>query len=252
MFFWEKHCFSEKSSVLTVFFFSNRVIVWWNSLPEEVVTAPSVDSFKACLDKHFENHPVVYNYRAPDHPCKPEMTVKWRIQERLNLEFYPYRAEILYSTLLHSTPLYSAVLYSTLLFTPTLLCCTELHCTLLHCTALHCTYIPSDTGLDFKRTFRPPEQNNRAELYRPTGLWLEQKWHSGRDAWTRHVSDSAVRHHSGWQATDGLRRQNTPAQPSAHITNNSQLDQVLSRLILQAFTYQSGHQTNPLFDFHDL
>ena len=54
----------EKNSARTnkrLFFFSNRVVVWWNSLPEEVVTAPSVDSFKSRLDKHFENHPVVYD-----------------------------------------------------------------------------------------------------------------------------------------------------------------------------------------------
>ena len=42
-------------------YFSNRVVNLWNSLPGEVVTAPSVDAFKARLDKHWENLPSVYD-----------------------------------------------------------------------------------------------------------------------------------------------------------------------------------------------
>ena len=63
------------------------------------------------------------------------------------------------STLRCSILLCSALLYSTLL-------CSALLCTALHCTALlystpllstplHSEFIPSDTGLDFKRTFGP-------------------------------------------------------------------------------------------------
>ena len=36
------------------FFFANRVIDVWNSLPEDVVTAGSVNAFKNRLDKHWE------------------------------------------------------------------------------------------------------------------------------------------------------------------------------------------------------
>ena len=42
-------------------YFSNRVVNLWNGLPEKVVTAPSVDAFKARLDRHWENLPSVYN-----------------------------------------------------------------------------------------------------------------------------------------------------------------------------------------------
>lgn len=33
-------------------FFSMRVVNWWNDLPEEVVTAPSINAFKNRVDKH--------------------------------------------------------------------------------------------------------------------------------------------------------------------------------------------------------
>ena len=41
-------------------FFSNRIIDEWNSLPDEVVTAPSVNSFKTRLDKHWKNDALMY------------------------------------------------------------------------------------------------------------------------------------------------------------------------------------------------
>ena len=34
-------------------YFANRVVNLWNSLPDNVVTAPSIDSFKRRLDKHW-------------------------------------------------------------------------------------------------------------------------------------------------------------------------------------------------------
>ena len=37
-------------------FFSFRVVNPWNALPEEVVSAPSLNSFKARLDKHWTRH----------------------------------------------------------------------------------------------------------------------------------------------------------------------------------------------------
>ena len=41
-------------------FFSNRVIDIWNSLPDEVVTAPSINSFKMTLDKFWKNDASKY------------------------------------------------------------------------------------------------------------------------------------------------------------------------------------------------
>ena len=42
------------------FFFANRVIDVWNSLPEDVVTACSVNAFKNRLDKHWEK--IAYDF----------------------------------------------------------------------------------------------------------------------------------------------------------------------------------------------
>ena len=42
-------------------YFSKRVVNLWNSLPEEVITAPSVDAFKGRLDRHWENLPSVFS-----------------------------------------------------------------------------------------------------------------------------------------------------------------------------------------------
>ena len=41
--------------------FSNRVINDWNSLPEEVADAPSINSFKNRLDHHWRNHQYLHH-----------------------------------------------------------------------------------------------------------------------------------------------------------------------------------------------
>ena len=38
--------------------FRNRIVNDWNSLPEDVVNAPSLNCFKARLDRHWKNHPL--------------------------------------------------------------------------------------------------------------------------------------------------------------------------------------------------
>ena len=45
--------------------FAFRVADPWNSLTEDIAQAPSVASFERRLDKHWRNHPLMYNYRAP-------------------------------------------------------------------------------------------------------------------------------------------------------------------------------------------
>ncbi len=50
---------------LRKFFFSNRVVSVWNTLPNEVVTAPSIDSFKNELDKFWEQQPARFSYEEP-------------------------------------------------------------------------------------------------------------------------------------------------------------------------------------------
>ena len=42
-------------------FFSQRVVATWNGLPESVVTAPTVNTFKNRLDQYWKDHPSVYN-----------------------------------------------------------------------------------------------------------------------------------------------------------------------------------------------
>ena len=36
--------------------FSNRIINNWNSLPESIISAPTVNNFKSKLDQHWYNH----------------------------------------------------------------------------------------------------------------------------------------------------------------------------------------------------
>jgi len=45
-------------------YFSHRVVSVWNSLPDSVVSAESVNSFKSRLDKFWSMHDFVYDYRA--------------------------------------------------------------------------------------------------------------------------------------------------------------------------------------------
>jgi hypothetical protein len=42
-------------------FFSNRIVEPWNSLPEDIVSAPSLNAFKRRLDKFWRNHPHKFN-----------------------------------------------------------------------------------------------------------------------------------------------------------------------------------------------
>ncbi len=41
--------------------FSHRVVDTWNSLPDSVILAPSVNSFKGKLNKFWEGHPLKCN-----------------------------------------------------------------------------------------------------------------------------------------------------------------------------------------------
>ena len=41
-------------------YFTERVVNTWNSLPEHVVTAPSMNAFKGRLDAHWAALPTVY------------------------------------------------------------------------------------------------------------------------------------------------------------------------------------------------
>ena len=45
-------------------FFSQRIVELWNNLPDSVVTATSLNAFKARLDKCWENKPFKFDYRS--------------------------------------------------------------------------------------------------------------------------------------------------------------------------------------------
>jgi len=46
------------------FNFSNKIIAICNSLPDYVITSPTTNTFKARLDKFWENQDVRYNWKA--------------------------------------------------------------------------------------------------------------------------------------------------------------------------------------------
>ena len=44
-------------------FFNRRVVNHWNNLPECIVSAASLQTFKNSLDKYFTEKGIVYNYK---------------------------------------------------------------------------------------------------------------------------------------------------------------------------------------------
>ena len=46
------------------YFFTEKIVGVWNSLPLTVVNVASVDSFKKNLDLFWEEEEVLYNYKA--------------------------------------------------------------------------------------------------------------------------------------------------------------------------------------------
>ena len=46
------------------YFFTNRIVNMWNSLPNDVVHAESTNTFKSRLDKFWSNQEIIYDYRA--------------------------------------------------------------------------------------------------------------------------------------------------------------------------------------------
>ena len=47
-------------------FFSQRVVNEWNRLPEDVISAQTLNAFKSRLDKHWRNHPLRFDFKAKD------------------------------------------------------------------------------------------------------------------------------------------------------------------------------------------
>ena len=45
-------------------FFTNRIVDPWNNLPQNIVSAPTLNSFKNRLDNHSNNQDILYDYKA--------------------------------------------------------------------------------------------------------------------------------------------------------------------------------------------
>ena len=56
----QHHCHCD----IRKFNFTNRVVPIWNSLPNHVVSADTVNTFKNRLDKFLLNQEVIFNYKA--------------------------------------------------------------------------------------------------------------------------------------------------------------------------------------------
>ena len=47
--------------------FTNRIISIWNGLSDTVISATTVDTFKARLDRFWQNQEVIYNWKTGIH-----------------------------------------------------------------------------------------------------------------------------------------------------------------------------------------
>ena len=54
----------KATSEVSKHMFTRRVSDTWNSLPEKVVSAPSLHSFENRLDKHWSKQNIVYDFEA--------------------------------------------------------------------------------------------------------------------------------------------------------------------------------------------
>jgi len=60
---------------MRTFSFPNRIIPLWNSLPDYVVSSPTLNTFKARLGRFWENQVVRYNWKTDSLYCTPEVVV---------------------------------------------------------------------------------------------------------------------------------------------------------------------------------
>jgi hypothetical protein len=54
------------------YFFTNRIVDAWNNLPANVISAENVKSFENRLDKHWQNHPMIFDYELDQTKHQPE------------------------------------------------------------------------------------------------------------------------------------------------------------------------------------
>ena len=49
---------------LRKYFFTNRALDVWNSLPNHVILSNTVNTFKSKLDKFWQQQPIIYDFKA--------------------------------------------------------------------------------------------------------------------------------------------------------------------------------------------
>ena len=49
------------------YYFSNRVVNAWNSLPDSVISAETVFSFEKGLDNYWQDQDIIYEYESKIH-----------------------------------------------------------------------------------------------------------------------------------------------------------------------------------------
>ena len=59
---------------LRKFYFTNRVVNAWNSLPDHVVLSETVNTLKSRLDKFWQHQDMIYDFQAELH-TEPEVAV---------------------------------------------------------------------------------------------------------------------------------------------------------------------------------
>jgi len=62
---------------LRKYFFTNMMVNIWNSLPNYVITADSVNSFKSRLHKFWKHQELMYNYKSELHGSGSQNERNW-------------------------------------------------------------------------------------------------------------------------------------------------------------------------------
>ena len=74
--------------------FPVRITKVWNELPDSVVNAPNVNTFKHRLDRHWRGEDFLYNYEAPvprHHLAEDRLDRHWRGEDFLYNKKHPYQ-----------------------------------------------------------------------------------------------------------------------------------------------------------------
>jgi len=76
--------------------FTNRIISIWNGLPDTVISTTTVDTFKARLDRFWQNKEVIYNWKTYIHIGSRSLFVLVLdfANSELNLEVKDLRSEL--------------------------------------------------------------------------------------------------------------------------------------------------------------